>query len=565
MSLPPPSLPAVTSRPIRRALLSVTDKRGLLEFARGLVSRGVELISTGGTAKALREQGVQVTAIEDVTGFPEMMHGRLKTLHPKVHGGLLGLRDSPEHARAMAEHGIEAIDLLCVNLYAFTQTAARLGCTREEAVENIDIGGPSMIRSAAKNHLYVTVVTDPADYSAVLAEMDNHDGAVSTHLRQRLAAEAFAVTAAYDAAIASYLLKSVAGQAVDGGEASPFPEVLCLAARKVNDLRYGENPHQRGALYAAAGAGALSIAHATQHHGKELSYNNINDGAAALELVAALKLQYPSYVGACCVKHTNPCGAAIVLRWGAAESAAAIAIDEAIAGDPLAAFGGIIACNAPVDVAAAERLCAKDVFFEVVIAPSFSEQALAMLMSRWANLRIVSVPGLESPTAVASDALEIRSIRGGYLMQATDSRFSSEAERVHAAGPAPSPSLRQSAGFLEVIGKFLFSNAVVIGGPSPTRRSDQTSVIRMFGAGAGQMDRVASCRLAVAKAGDLSINAAAYSDAFFPFADGPQVLLDAGVRLLMHPGGSKRDQDTFNLCNQLDATCLVSAIRHFRH
>lgn len=572
MSLSPPTNSSVRNYPIRRALLSVTDKGGLLEFAQGLVARGVELVSTGGTAKVLRESGLAVVGVEEVTGFPEMMHGRVKTLHPKVHGGLLALRDHQEHIHAMQEHGIVSIDLLCVNLYAFDETVARPGCTRDEAIENIDIGGPSMIRSGAKNHVYVTVVTSPDDYAAVLADMDLHAGATSARLRASLAAQAFARTAAYDASIASYLLACEPGRvkdATNGGEPG-YPDVLCLGARKVYDLRHGENPHQRGALYALAGTHGPSLAHATQHHGKELSYNNINDAAAAMELVCALKARYPARVGACCVKHTNPCGASIV-RESASEpghSAVRVAIEEAIAGDPLAAFGGIIACNAPIDASAAQRLCAKDVFLEVVVAPAFAPEALSMLISRWASIRLLSVPGMDAaPLPLRRGDFEVRSLAGGLLLQEPDRSYSHAENQRHVAGPKPSEVLLASAGFLEVIGRFLFSNAIVIGGPAPhsSRTRIEGDVLRMFGGGAGQMDRVAACRLAVMKAGELSRGAAAYSDAFFPFADGPALLIDAGVSLLMHPGGSKRDQDTLDICNERGVTCLLTGLRHFRH
>ncbi len=585
MALHAPTLTNVTNHPIRRALLSVTDKTGLVEFARGLVARGVTLISTGGTAKAIADAGVPVTGIEAVTGFPEVMHGRVKTLHPKVHGGLLGLRDHPEHAAAMEQHGIEAIDLVCVNLYAFAATVAKPGCTREDAVENIDIGGPSMIRSGAKNHAYVTVVTDPNDYDRVLAQMDAGGNTTSLALRRELAAKAFVTTAQYDSAIGNYLTAQEDGAATQGG----YPEIITITAIKCYELRYGENPHQSGALYRAGDASlaghagsvhGATLVGAEQLHGKELSYNNINDAAAALELVVALKRAYPGGAGAACIKHTNPCGAALVRDVNASlmragESAALAAIDEAIAGDPVAAFGGIIACNITIDAPAAARLCGKDVFLEVVIAPGFTPEALDMLRARWANIRLLAVGaigaggGRESQAGTArNEAREFRSIPGGVLVQSRDTRYLLPAERVHAAGPVlnfsvPSDAaLLDAAGFLEVVGKFLFSNAIVIGGQSPVRGG---GVIRMFGGGAGQMDRVASCKLAAGKAGELARGAVVYSDAFFPFSDGPTILADAGVRVIMHPGGSKRDPETFELCNARGITCLVSGLRHFRH
>jgi phosphoribosylaminoimidazolecarboxamide formyltransferase/IMP cyclohydrolase len=550
MALHAPTLAVTSNLPVRRALLSVTDKTGLVEFARGLAAAGVELVSTGGTAKLLAEQGLKVTGIEQVTGFPEIMHGRVKTLHPKVHGGLLGLRDHPEHADAMKRHDIAPIDLVCVNLYEFEKTVAAPGCTRADAIENIDIGGPSMIRSGAKNHAYVTVVTSPADYPRVLEEMKANGGCTTPHLRASLAAKAFATTAAYDAAIASYLLDAE----------SKFPDLLALRGVKSQELRYGENPHQAGAVYAVHGAKGPALSSATQLHGKELSYNNINDAVAALELVVALKRMHPAAAGACCVKHTNPCGAALVVETPRGQSAARIAVDEAIAGDPIAAFGGIIAVNVPVDAAAAERLCGKDVFLEVIIAPSFDAAALDMLRARWQNVRLLAVGEIDPNAPVESR--EWKSIPGGVLVQERDTRFSTQADRSLAAGPAPDASQVNAASFLEIVGRFLFSNAVVLGGASPAHGG---SVLRMFGAGAGQMDRVTSCRLAVAKAGELAKGACVFSDAFFPFADGPTILADAGVTCIMHPGGSKRDQDTFDLCNQRGISCLLSGLRHFRH
>ncbi len=532
--------------PIRRALLSVTDKTGIVEFARGLVRLGVEIISTGGTATQLAAAGVPVTSIEHVTGFPEIMHGRVKTLHPKVHGGILALRDNPEHAAAMKKHEIAPIDLVCVNLYAFESTVAKPDCTREDAIENIDIGGPSMIRSAAKNHHHVTIVTRPSDYHKVLAEMQANKGGTTDALRAVLAAEAFATTARYDAAIAAYLAER---------HDSPYPALLTLSYVRADELRYGENPHQSAALYKQPGYRGPSLAGAEQLHGKELSYNNINDGAAALGLVEALAGLFPDDVGACVVKHTNPCGAAIAPR---EEGAAAAAIDEALAGDPVAAFGGIIAINAPVDAAAAERLCAKDAFFEVIIAPRFTPDALETLRTRWTNVRLLAVGDLSAPPTNDS---EIRSIPGGLLMQSRDHKHANATERIHRAGPAPTREQSRSAAFLEAVGRCLFSNAVVLGGASPKR----VGVLRMFGAGAGQMDRVTSCRLAVEKAGPLARGSVCFSDAFFPFADGPAILAEAGVAAIAHPGGSKRDQDTFDLCNARNISCITTGLRHFRH
>jgi phosphoribosylaminoimidazolecarboxamide formyltransferase/IMP cyclohydrolase len=541
-------LPATdpTLVPIKRALISVTDKEGVAEFAMALSRMGVEIVSTGGTATLLASRGVPVRGIEEVTGFPEIMHGRVKTLHPKVHGGILAVRDMSEHVEAMQQHGIEAIDLVCVNLYAFEQTTARAGCTREEAVENIDIGGPSMIRSAAKNHTWVTVVTRPQDYQRVLDDMGTHGGATTQALRAELAAEAFSLTSRYDAAIAAYLTPRAA---------SEYPPLLTLSYVRSEELRYGENPHQSAALYREARREGPTIAHAEQLHGKELSYNNINDSAAALELVKALRLVEPGSCGACVIKHTNPCG-------GALAGSAMEAIDEAIAGDPLAAFGGIVAVNAEVDGPAAERMCRKDVFLEVIIAPAFTLDALTMLRTRWSNVRLLAVGrDLEEGTPGVHAGAEMRAIPGGLLVQQRDVRLAGRGECRHAAGPAPSDEQWRVAAFLEVVGRSLLSNAVVLGGPSLARKG----VVRMYGGGAGQMDRLTSCRLAVEKAGPLAKGSVAFSDAFFPFPDGPEALIDAGVSVIVHPGGSKRDQETLDLCEARGVTCLLTGLRHFRH
>lgn len=524
---------------IRRALISVSDKTNLEAFARGLASQGVTIISTGGTAAALRRAGIPVTLIDEVTGFPEMMDGRIKTLHPRVHGGLLGVRDNPEHARAMAEHAIEPIDLVCVNLYPFEATVARAGCTREEAIENIDIGGPSMLRSAAKNHEYVTVVTCPSQYERV-AEAVRRFGGTPRALRGELAREAFALTSRYDAAIAGYL---------GGSGRTRFPALLNLGYVKVEDLRYGENPHQGAALYRTIERGAFGIAEAEQLHGKELSYNNIYDAQAALSLAVDLLRVDRRGAGACVVKHTNPCGAAIAPDLRAA-------IDAAIQGDPLAAYGGILAVNQVMDEQSAERFRDKELFFEVIVAPSFTAEALEILRSRWANVRLLAVGEPPGETGMTTD---LRTIPGGLLAQERDETYSTGPGLVLRAGPEPGEAARRCAAFLETVVRYLFSNAVVLGGVRPG------GVVRVFGAGAGQMDRVTSCRLAVEKAGDLSLGAVCVSDAFFPFADGPTILADAGVRVIVHPGGSKRDEETFELCRARGISCLTSGLRHFRH
>lgn len=548
---------------VRRALLSVSDKSGIVEFARGLHGAGVELISTGGTAKALADAGIPVIPIEQVTGFPEMMDGRVKTLHPKIHGGLLALRNDHKHQRSMAEHQIAPIDLVCINLYPFSQTVARPDVTLHEAIENIDIGGPSMVRSAAKNHAFVLVVTDPAQYGETLAAIGS--GGPDLAMRRRYAARAFAQTARYDTAIAAWMTPRFdAAAEAPRAETDELPARLTVDLTRAQSLRYGENPHQKAALYVRSGRDVgLGVPQAEQLHGKELSYNNLNDAAAAVALAGSLAMAArearasadapATAFGAAVIKHANPCGAA------AAPSVEA-AIEEAVAGDPLAAFGGIVAVTGMVDEAAAAKLCGKDVFFEVLAAPSYTPGALEQLRTRWSNLRILK---LASASFVPPEGeLEMRSIPGGFLVQERDAKLAEESAFAHKAGPLPTLAQLRVARMLEPVCRALTSNAVCIGGVSPAR--GETSV-RLFGAGAGQMDRLASCRLAVSKAGALARNAVAFSDAFFPFADGPRVLIDAGVSCIVHPGGSKRDQETFDLCNERKVTCLVMGLRHFRH
>ncbi|MDX2130976.1 MAG: bifunctional phosphoribosylaminoimidazolecarboxamide formyltransferase/IMP cyclohydrolase [Planctomycetota bacterium] len=526
--------------PIRRALLSVSDKAGLVPFAAALARRQIEIISTGGTAAALRAAGIQVTTIDALTGFPEILDGRVKTLHPAVHAGLLAVRDSAAHAAQLEQHAIGTIDLVCVNLYPFEQTVARPDVTRAEAIEQIDIGGPSMIRSAAKNHAFVTVVTAPAQYDRVLHELDLHNGETTPALRAELAREAFALTSRYDAAIAAYL--------TDAGDAR-FPPLLTLTCVKVDDLRYGENPHQAAALYRRVGrAPAGTVPLAEQLHGKELSYNNLNDAHAALSLARALASLDPARAAAAIIKHANPCGAALA-------NDARTAIDQAIAGDPIAAYGGILALSAPLDADAADRLNTKDVFLEVVLAPDYDADALATLRARSANLRILRV----GPEVGPPEPLELRSIPGGLLVQERDLRLAHADEYVRRAGPAPTPEALDLARFLECVARALVSNAVCIGARG------ESGAAMLVGAGAGQMDRVTACRLAVEKAGRHASGAVAFSDAFFPFPDGPEILIDAGVRTIVHPGGSKRDDETFALCEARGVTCLTTGLRHFRH
>ncbi len=544
------------SAPIQRALLSVSDKTDLIPFARALRSRGVQVISTGGTAKALTAAGIEVLAVEQLTGFPEGLDGRVKTLHPGVHAGILAVRDNPQHAAFLRQHRLETIDLVCINLYPFQETVARPEASLLDAIENIDVGGPAMLRAAAKNYQYVTVVPAARYYDRIINEMDANDNRTTLETRAELAAATFARTAEYDAAITSFLSRRVP---------APFPQTLQLGYLKIDDLRYGENPHQAAALYRDPAAAEQSVVTARQLHGKQLSYNNINDAAAALEAAKALGRlrRSPSGGGvggapntaAVVVKHTNPCG-------GAVAPTLAGAVSLAIAGDPVAAYGGILAVTRPIDAGTAEVIAAASNFFEVVVAPEFDEPALALLRQRWANVRLLAV-GEPAPVATAPAArkLECRSVPGGMLMQERDTLASDPGTWEHRAGPKPTAEHLAAAAVLETLCKFVSSNAVVIGGsdgPSPAG-------VRLFGLGSGQVDRVSACRLAVEKAGTKARGAIAVGDAFFPFSDGPQVLVDAGVKLIVHPGGSKRDQETFDLCEAKGVTCMTTGIRHFRH
>ncbi|MBL0927639.1 MAG: bifunctional phosphoribosylaminoimidazolecarboxamide formyltransferase/IMP cyclohydrolase [Phycisphaerales bacterium] len=537
---------------LRRALISVSDKTGVVDFARALASMGVELISTGGTARLLADAGLTVTPVETVTGMPEMMDGRVKTLHPKVHGGILAVRSHPEHAAAMARHGIAGIDLVCVNLYPFERTVARPGVTLEEAVENIDIGGPAMVRSAAKNFDWVAVVTRPEDYRSVLAELDAHRGATTLALRARLSADAFARTAEYDAAIAAHL-----AAAAHADERAGWAARLGMPGARPAPLRYGENPHQRARLLADERYRGPSIALAPQLHGKELSYNNINDGSAALALAQELaRLGQPAgHAAAAVVKHANPCGACVA-------PTAADAVRLALAGDPVAAYGGILAVSREVDAPAAELLCAPGAFLEVIIAPGYTADALEMLKARWANVRLL-VTGPWEGRSPEPGELTVRSVPGGVLVQERDLALPDVAAWQHRAGPPAAPQRLRDAAAVWVIVKHLASNAVALGGPDD--HTPAGAGVRLFGAGAGQMDRVTACRLAVEKAGPRARGAIAASDAFFPFDDGPRILADAGVSMIVHPGGSKRDDDTFKLCEDRGIACYTTGIRHFRH
>jgi phosphoribosylaminoimidazolecarboxamide formyltransferase/IMP cyclohydrolase len=516
--------------PIRRALISVSDKTGLAEFA-GALDRefGVELISTGGTAKFLRQQGLEVKDVADLTGFPEMMDGRVKTLHPNIHGGLLALRDNPEHAEAMKQHGIQPIDLVCINLYPFEQTIAKPGVTFEEAIENIDIGGPSMIRSAAKNHRYVLVVPSPIHYEDILGELRRNKGASEGASRLRQAQRAFAHTAEYDSLIANYL--ATAGGIDSAG--------LILNLHKALDLRYGENPHQKATLLVGKKPKEASVAFAKQLHGKALSYINLLDADGAL--AAVKEFAEPA---ACIVKHTTPCGCAT-----GADLAEAFA--KAYEGDPLAAFGGIVALNRAVDLKAAEAITSIDKLLEVIVAPSFNDDALKLLRGRWKNVRLLEVGPTDQHDR---EELMMHKIIGGYLTQQRDLLGIDDADWKVVSKRPPTAEELAELKFAWLVCKHVKSNAIAV-----------TKNRMLLGAGAGQMDRPSAARLAISKAGDRIQSAVAASDAFFPFPDAPQLLLEAWVTALIQPGGSLRDNETVELVDRLGAAMVLTGQRHFKH
>ncbi len=525
---------------VRRALLSVSDKSGLLEFARGLVEHGVELISTGGTHKKLAAEGLPVTEISDHTGFPEMMDGRVKTLHPKVHGGLLGLRDDAGHRDSMEEHGIAPIDLVVVNLYPFEATVAKPDVQRAEAIEQIDIGGPSMLRSAAKNHRFVGVVTSPVDYTRVLAELTEHGGALTDKFRRELALRAFEATARYDAAIAAWLFEQERRELEAAEPEAAWPETYTVVGERRAVLRYGENPHQTAALYATE-AGPDTLVGANVLGGKALSYNNYLDLEAALALVREFDEPF-----VCVLKHTNPCGAAI-------GASAAEALEGAWAGDPLSAFGSILGFNREVDLACAEFLVAEKRFVEAIVAPSFSAEALERISSgaKWAkNVRLLEVAG----SKVRPARRDVRPISGGFLVQDADGKVAGEESFELKTSAEPSPEQRRALVFANRIVKHVKSNAIVL-----------TDERRVLGVGAGQMSRVDSVRCAIAKAGDRVQGSCLASDAFFPFPDGPIEAMRAGVTAFVQPGGSVQDKKVVAACEAGGAAMVFTGTRHFRH
>jgi phosphoribosylaminoimidazolecarboxamide formyltransferase/IMP cyclohydrolase len=525
--------------PVKRALISVSDKTGLAEFARALHQEfGIELISTGGTAKFLRDLGLPVTDVSEVTGFPEMLDGRVKTLHPKIHGGLLGVRDNPQHQTSMQAHGITPIDLVCINLYPFEATVAKPNVTFEEAIENIDIGGPSMIRSAAKNHRFVLVVTSIDRYDKVLGDLREHKGSSCGKHRLKQALRAFKQTAAYDAKIAEYLEGIVAvGQSAAGTGA--MPASIDLKLNKIQDLRYGENPHQKAAVYTDHKPAEASVAYAKQLHGKELSYINLLDADAALAAVKEL-----STPAACIVKHATPCGYATAADLPAA-------FQKAYQGDPLAAFGGIVALNQTVDLSTAQAITSIDKLLEVIVAPSFAPDALELLRSRWKNVRLLEVGPV---TTLDRGEFHLHKIVGGYLVQERD--FAGVEENVWqvVSKRQPTEQERNDLRIAWLASKHLKSNAVALAKDG-----------MMVGGGAGQQDRVNAARIAIAKAGARAKGSVAGSDAFFPFPDGPKLLLEAGITAIIHPGGSVRDHETLAVVDEAGAALVLTGRRHFKH
>jgi phosphoribosylaminoimidazolecarboxamide formyltransferase / IMP cyclohydrolase len=525
--------------PVRRSLISLSDKSGLEELAVGLGRHGVEIVSTGGTAAKLRECGAEVRDISELTGFPEMMDGRVKTLHPKVHGGLLGVRDNPEHAAAMEQHGIAPIDLVVVNLYPFLNTVMS-GADRDTIIENIDIGGPSMVRSAAKNHAHVAVVTDPADYAALLTELDTHGGSTTLELRKKLAAKAFAFTAAYDSTISQWF-----GFA-DQGER--WPETWTIASKLKMSLRYGENPHQQAALYVPVGPTTRGIAQAEQVQGKELSYNNLNDANAALELVSEFRDGPPTVV---IVKHANPCGVAT-------REALLDAWSEALACDSVSAFGGIVATNRPLDAVTAEAIT--DIFTEVVVAPDADEDARA-IFARKKNLRLLLTGALPDPSR-RGQTLAV--ITGGLLVQDRDNGIITREHLRCVTKRQPTEQEIADCLFAWTVAKHVKSNAIVYA-------KDEVTA----GIGAGQMNRRDSARIAAIRAREAAeangwdeprtLGSAVASDAFFPFADGLLAAVEAGATAVIQPGGSIRDEEVIAAADEAGLAMVFTGMRHFRH
>ena len=520
------------SPPIKRALISVSDKLGLAGFARGLADAGVEIYSTGGTRRHLESEGIPVRDVAEYTGFPEMMDGRLKTLHPMVHGGILCRHDNPDDVKALAEHGIVTFELVVVNLYPFEATVAREGVTEDEAIEKIDIGGPTMVRAAAKNHAFTTIATSPEQYSSILEQVVDQ-GATTLELRKKLAGEAFAHTAGYDRAIAGFF----AGQAAEG----PFPGSLSMTLARKAVLRYGENPHQQAALYARPGSEAANVVSAMQLSGKELSYNNLLDLDSALSIVRTL-----SQPAASVIKHNNPCGAATA-------ATLAEALEKGMAGDPQSAFGSVLGLNRTVDVATAEVLCAPGLFIEAIVAPDFLPDAVEILTTRptWKNnVRLLKVGKLEREQG----RWIYRCIEGGALMQEADVLDDPEEQWKVVTDAQPTEAAMNDLRFAWEIVRHVKSNAIVL-------CKDRM----LLGAGAGQMSRVDSTEIAIQKAGDRVGASVLGSDAFFPFPDSIDRAAEAGISAIIEPGGSKKDDEVIAACNRHGLAMIFTGRRHFKH
>ena len=537
----------MTTNPMpRRALLSVSDKTGLIDFARGLADLGFELISTGGTASALATAGLSVLNISDVTGFPEMLDGRIKTLHPTVHGGLLADRFKPEHMEAIAERSIRPIDLVCVNLYPFAATVTKPNVALEDAIENIDIGGPAMIRSAAKNHTGVLVVVSPSDYAELLSELRAGEGEIGLQTRRRLAAKAYAHTGQYDAFISRWLADRFSAE---GDAELTFPSEIAFGFQKSQDCRYGENPHQRAAFYVAPGVSEPCVANARQLHGKELSFNNLYDLNGALETVKEFTEE--ALAAAVVIKHTNPCGV------GLGETLAE-AFLKARLGDPISAFGGILAVTRTLDVATAEEITGKNTFFEAIIAPGYEPEAVKILTERkrWGtDLRLLEVPDLRGwRDRAAATGYDYKRVVGGILVQDPDHRVIGAEDLTVVTERAPTAAEIEEMLFAWRVVRHVKSNAIVF-----------TKERQVVGVGAGQMNRVRSVRLAVEQAGEAARGAVMASDAFFPFPDGPEAAAAAGITAIIQPGGSKKDAETIAVCNHHGIAMVTTGVRHFLH
>lgn len=509
----------------KRALISVSDKSGVLEFAKELVALGYEVLSTGGTKKHLQGNGVPVTSVDEVTKFPEILGGRVKTLNPMIHGGLLAKYDDAEHQAQMKEHGIEPIEIVCVNLYPFVETISKPDVTFEDAIENIDIGGPTMLRSAAKNQQYVTVIVDANDYEGVLAELKDA-GQTTLQTRRRLAAKVFRHTAAYDSYISNYLSAELGEE---------FPEQMTLTYELKQTLRYGENPHQKAAFYQKRLASDFSVAYAEQLHGKELSYNNIQDANAALQIIKEFK--QPAAVA---VKHMNPCGV------GTGETIAE-AFNKAYEADATSIFGGIVALNREVDAKTAEQLAS--IFLEIIIAPSFSKEAIELLTVK-KNIRLLTI----SFDQHTQDAFNTVSVEGGLLVQEPDRYGFDEADIQVVTDRQPTEEEWAAMRLGWSVVKHVKSNAIVI-----------TDEQMTLGIGAGQMNRVGSAKIALEQAGEKAAGAALASDAFFPMPDTVEAAIEAGITAIIHPGGSKRDQESIDAANKAGITMVLTGVRHFKH